>query len=82
MFQQLLDPTSQVRTADGFAIVLVRFEDWLTDEGSTDSMQRAKLEQVIAELIAAIRAASVGATPLIVCFCPESRSLAQKAGLE
>ena len=54
VFQQLLDPTSQVRTADGFAIILVRFEDWLTDEGSADLTQRAKLQQVIADLITAI----------------------------
>ena len=80
MFQQLLDPTSQVRTADGFAIILVRFEDWLRDEGSTDSTQRAKLEQMIADLIMAISAAANGAKPLIVCFCPESQSLTHKAG--
>jgi acyl carrier protein len=80
VFQQLLDPTSQVRTADGFAIVLVRFEDWLAGKDDKDSKDKERLGQVSTELIAAIRAAQHGATPLIVCFCPESRLLTQKAG--
>ena len=41
VFQQLLDPTSLVRTADGFAVVLVRFDDWLHDKtGSRHGTKR------------------------------------------
>lgn len=75
VFQQLLDLASLSRTADGFTVVLVRFEDWLTD-----AAQREKLEQLSGELIAALRAAQDGAAPLIVCFCPASRVIGERAG--
>jgi acyl carrier protein len=75
VFQQLLDPASLARTADGFAVVLVRLEDWLTDVA-----HREKIEQLAGELIAALRAAQDGAAPLIVCFCPASRAIGERAG--
>jgi len=80
VFQQLLDPASMVRTADGFAIVLVRFEDWLHGDAGPEHAQREKLEQVADDLIAALRAARQGPAPLIVCFCPASRATTEKAG--
>jgi acyl carrier protein len=80
VFQQLLDPASLSRTADGFAVVLVRFEDWLHGENGTDRAQIEKLEQLAGELIAALRAAQDGAAPLIVCFCPPSRAIGERTG--
>lgn len=69
VFQQLLDPASQVRTADGFGVLLVRWEDWLHGEGS-----REKIEALAGELTGALRAALNGPASLIVCFCPASRA--------
>jgi predicted enzyme involved in methoxymalonyl-ACP biosynthesis len=66
--------------ADGFAIVLLRFEDWLQDEAGSDLEQREKLEQFAGELIAALRAAQGGQAPLILCFCPPSRAISDQAG--
>jgi acyl carrier protein len=80
VFQQLLDPTSVVRAADGFAVVLLRFEDWMHGETGTDAEQKEKLEQVADELIAALRAAQSGPTPVILCFCPASRAIDEKPG--
>ena len=80
VFQQLLDPASLVRTSDGFGVVLLRFEDWLTGEGLPDAMQREKLDQLVDELIAAFPAGQSGIAPLIVCFCPESRAFSKKHG--
>src|ERR1017187_6161210 len=80
VFQQLLDPASAVRTADGFAIMLVRFEDWLQAGADSDLEQREKLEQLGGELNAAVRAAQGSAAPLILCFCPPSRAISDKAG--
>jgi acyl carrier protein len=78
--QQLLDPTSQVRTADGFGIILVRFEDWLLHETGTASAVREKLERLANDLIAALRAAQSGPGSLLVCFCPASRAAVEKPG--
>jgi condensation domain-containing protein len=80
VFQQLLDPKSMLRTADGFGIVLVRFEDWLHGGAGTDNEPTDKLEQITDELIGALRAAQDGPAPLIVCFCPESRAIDEKDG--
>lgn len=79
VFQQLLDPSSLVRAADGFAVVLLRFEDWLHGEIGTD-VARERIEQFADELIAALRAAQRAPTPLIVCFCPASRAIDEKPG--
>ena len=78
VFQQLLDPASLVRTADGFAVVLVRFEDWLHGDEGPSTTQEEKLEQVADDLIAALGAAQRGTAPLIVCFCPASRAVSEK----
>lgn len=80
VFQQLLDPAGLVRTADGFAVVLARFEDWLDGDKDLDYTQEEKLERVADDLIAALRTAQRGPTPLIVCFCPASRAVSAKAG--
>jgi acyl carrier protein len=80
VFQQLLDPASLVRTADGFAVVLVRFDDWLQGDTDLERTQREKLQQVADDLISALRAAQQRPAPVIVCFCPPSRAFLEKAG--
>ena len=78
VFQQLLDPTSVVRAADGFAVVLVRFEDSMHGETGTDAACEEKIKKFAEELIAALRAAQSGPTPRILCFCPASRAIDEK----
>jgi acyl carrier protein len=80
VFQQLLDPASLVRTADGFAAVIVRFEDWVHGDTGLDRAQREKLERVADDLIGALRAAEQGAAPVIVCFCPSSKAVSEEEG--
>jgi acyl carrier protein len=78
--QQLLDPASLVRTADGFAVILVRLEDWLYHDTGTATAIRGKLERLAEDLIAALRAAQSCPATLMVCFCPASRAAAEKPG--
>lgn len=78
VFQQLLDPASLLRTADGFAAVLVRFEDWLHGDAGPEHGQQEKLDRVADDLIAALRAAQQGLAPLIICFCPTSRAVSER----
>ena len=80
VFQQLLDPRSLLRTADGFAVVLVRFEDWLHGDADADDAQKEKLQKLTDELIGALQAAQDGPVPVMVCFCPASRAMVAKAG--
>ena len=82
VFQQLLDPASLVRTTDGFAVVLVRFEDWLHGNTGPEPGHLEKLEQFTDELIAALQAAQHGTAPLIVCSLPCITGGRGKAGLE
>jgi acyl carrier protein len=80
VFQQLLDPTSLVRTADGFAVVLVRFEDWLHGETALEGARGEKPAQLAADLIVALQAARNVPAPVIVCFCPASQASAAQMG--
>ncbi len=80
VFQQLLDPGSLLRRADGSAVVLVRFEDWLHGDADADGAQKEKLQKLADELIGALQAAQDGPAPVIVCFCPASRATVEKAG--
>jgi Condensation domain len=77
VFQQLLDPASLLRTSDELKIVLARFENWLYGESALRSGHLERLDQIADELIAALRQADSGAAPLIVCFCPASRSISE-----
>jgi acyl carrier protein len=61
VFQQLLDPASLLRTADGFGIVLVRFED---GPGAAAD-----------ELISVLCAVRHRGAAVIVCLCPPSRTV-------
>lgn len=77
VFQQLLDPSSLMRTnQNGINVVLVRMEDWIRfgSEGSSAKMQ--KIEGSLEELIVALQSAGkqTGAAYLL-CLCPPSRSL-------
>jgi len=65
VFQQLLDPTSVLaQNQRGANVILLRLQD----------LQSANLEQVLDELIAAIRTAVArNAVPLLVFICPPPR---------
>jgi acyl carrier protein len=80
VFQQLLDPASLMRVADGFAIVLIRFEDCLHGTAGTNHAHKEELERLAGELIVALREAQRASVPLILCFCPASRALAERTG--
>jgi acyl carrier protein len=77
LFQQLLDPASLLRTSDELKIVLARFESWLHGESALRSARPERLEQIADELIAALRQGDIAGSPLIVCFCPASRSISE-----
>ncbi|HET7624857.1 MAG TPA: amino acid adenylation domain-containing protein [Verrucomicrobiae bacterium] len=72
IFQQLLDPTSELAAnSRGLNILLVRPEDWL--EGN-DGNRLEDAEKIAAEFVAAVKsAASRTAVPFLVLFCPASR---------
>ena len=77
IFQQLLDPTSQfLRNRGGVNVLLLRFEDWLNDEGGrlmVSAEQRRKLERNADDLVAALRSASLASSvPIVVAICPPS----------
>ena len=80
VLQQLRDPRSTLRAADGFAIVLTRFEDWLPGGVSANGALHEKLEQAAAEFASAIQTAA--GAPLIVCFCPASRAIVERLMVE
>src|SRR5579863_2213901 len=82
LFQQFLDPASLLRTADGFAIGLVRFEDWLHGESLNGPAAKAKLEGIARELTAALQRVRYASVPTIVCFCPPSPAAAWTRDLE
>ncbi len=76
VFQQLLDPASQLsQNQDGINVVLVRFEDWLNNkevkEAEDDFPDRIALN--VQELVLALQSAVQRATvPYLVCLCPPS----------
>jgi len=73
VFQQLLDPTSLLRTNDhGVNVILLRLEDWAADE----------IERNLSELVQAIKTASEqSATPYLIGLCPLSPAAAADAEL-
>ncbi|HKD06956.1 MAG TPA: amino acid adenylation domain-containing protein [Bryobacteraceae bacterium] len=77
VFQQLLDPASPFRANQtGFNVVLLRFEDWITAEGSLES-RIAGLEENIRQFCAAAdSAARSAAVPCIICITPPSPEVA------
>lgn len=77
VFQQLLDPTSQLGgNAGGINLVLVRFEDWtrFRSEGPDEDAIRRNVE----ELIAALRSfANRSSTPTLIWVGPSSPAVAK-----
>lgn len=55
VFQELLDPKSRVSVNTGANIILVRFEDWIRDDQSADSVLSDKLERNYKELVEIIQ---------------------------
>jgi FkbH-like protein len=86
IFQQLLDPTSQFRrNRGGVNVVLLRFEDWLRDEGgrlTRSAGQGQKLERNTDDLVAALREATLASSvPIVVAMCPPSAEAVGSAEL-
>src|SRR5262249_40451252 len=84
VFQQLLDPTSLLRTNQlGLNTVIVRFEDWArsgSDPGNSDP-SRENIERTTGEFVGALRsAAGRSSTPYLVCICPPSPVFAGAPG--
>jgi FkbH-like protein len=67
VFQLLLDPAGALAANhDGVNVVLVRFEDWASDEAHPDNAQH---------FAASLRTAAQSfAAPLLVCICPPTES--------
>jgi hypothetical protein len=80
VFEQLRNPQSALRTADGFGVIAVRLED-LIGSASADKM-RDSLESGVRELISAIDAAREDKSRLIICFCPASLGILSRVGSE
>jgi len=72
----MLNSDALVR-ADGFRIALVRFEDWLGDRPAEMQNLQDRTDSFTTEL----SGLPDDGTPLIVCFCPSSKALQEKAGL-
>jgi acyl carrier protein len=80
VFQQLFDPASILRTADGFSLVLVRLEDWLHSPSDSHLAPADQFEQLAGEFIEAVRAAQHARAPLLICFCPASHAVCDAPG--
>lgn len=75
VFQELLDPTSLVSTNSGANILLVRFEDWIRNEGqANDRVLCQKLEANFDQLIKILRQKNKN-TPYFVGIFPVSTHL-------
>ncbi len=74
VFQQLLDPTSDLRTnRHGLNIILARIEDWLRAEGSGTGALQETLQRNGREFVSALQvAASHSSVPFLVYLCPPS----------
>lgn len=79
VFQQLLDPTSLLRTnRSGLNVILMRIEDWQRNKPTNGGLLvREELTEHLPELISALSTASAQhATAYLVCLCPSSRAAA------
>jgi len=82
VFQELLNPNSLLsKNQDGINILLVRFEDYLRNDSSTEQSQILKLEQVFAELIEAIDKFN-NTAPLITAIFPVSTHLSLSGAIQ
>ena len=78
VFQQLLDPTSLLRTnRSGLNVILMRIEDWQRNTPTSDGLLvREKLAGHITELISALSTSAQHATAHLICLCPSSKAAA------
>jgi FkbH-like protein len=82
VFQQLLDPASQLLTNDeGVNILLLRLEDWIgAGHGADAGMQ--ELEQNVAAFMRSLQsAATASSTPYLIGVCPPSGRVAADPAL-
>jgi len=68
VFQELLDGESMTSQNTGINLLLVRFEDWLRDTGSSEQVQKQVLENQYGKLIAAIKNRSKRAVTVLGIF--------------
>ncbi|UHA74002.1 type I polyketide synthase [Paenibacillus sp. 481] len=54
VFQELLNPDSLLSTAGDAGMLLVRFEDWLRDDSTSEAQHIKKLERALSELVEAV----------------------------
>jgi amino acid adenylation domain-containing protein/FkbH-like protein len=83
VFQQLLDPSSLIRTNDhGVNIILLRLEDWLRDGNWSGNDTKLRIEKNAADLLQAAHAASrETSTPYFIGLCPLTPGAAADADL-
>jgi thioester reductase-like protein/FkbH-like protein len=76
VFQELLDPSSLLRTnRAGINVLLVRPEDW---QRFGSEPHAAPLQRTVDDFIAALRTAVAGsASPYLVCICPASPAIVE-----
>jgi len=75
LFQQLLDPTSLLASAEpGLNVLLVRLEDWVQSEAlPAAGVLSTKLDELVAQFVSSLAAfAARSARQLLVCCCPAS----------
>ena len=73
LLQELLDPTSSfARNGRGANVMLLRLEDWLTDEVAEGPMEQ-RLARTTGELLRALGGAA-RRVPHLICLCPGNPS--------
>jgi amino acid adenylation domain-containing protein/FkbH-like protein len=84
VFQQLLDPTSLLRTnPSGLNVIMIRLEDWAKSGSGPDksNLSDENIARTVGEFISAIKpAAAQSSTPYLVCICPPSPVFAGEPG--
>ncbi|WP_068774982.1 type I polyketide synthase [Paenibacillus sp. FJAT-26967] len=74
VFQELLSPDSSFSYEEAAGLLLIRFEDWLRDDRSSEAEQIKKLERALADLLQALSAGQ-RSNPLFAGVFPVSTSL-------
>ncbi len=81
VFQQLLDPTSLLRSnTSGYNVLLLRFEDLHQFGSDSVEVRQENIARGVADLIEAVKsAAAQSAASFILCCCPSSSELVTTA---
>lgn len=74
VFQQLIDEDSLISTNNGFNILLIRFEDWIRDDNSPDTIKCEKLEKEYRNILQILKNKGMK-VPYFVCVFPTSNHL-------